>query len=119
MTVFVKSIENSRIHRDTSRRSLQPDTTDVARGARAAARAKTADYARPRERAAGPLAAVHLAARRCASRATFLTRPSTDKFQAGRHHPYMGEFERVNRLLFDRRMPFLHLVVSHRAPRSR
>lgn len=52
MTVFVKSIENSRIYRDTSRRSLQPDTTDVARGPRAAARAKTADYARPRERAA-------------------------------------------------------------------
>ena len=70
MTVFVKSIENSRIYRDTSRRSLQPDTTDVARGPRAAARAKTADYARPRERAAGPLAAVHLAARRCASRRT-------------------------------------------------
>ena len=51
--------------------------------------------------------------------ATFLTRPSNDKFQAGRHHPYMGEFERVNRFLFDCRMPFLLLVVSHRAPRSR
>ena len=50
--------------------------------------------------------------------ATFLTRPSNDKFQAGRHHPYMGEFERVNRFLFDRRMPFLHLVVSHRVPRA-
>ena len=51
--------------------------------------------------------------------ATFLTRLSNDKFQAGRHHPYMGEFERVHRFLFDRRMPFLLLVVSHRAPRSR
>ena len=54
-----------------------------------------------------------------AKTATFLTRPSNDKFQAGRHHPYMGEFERVHRFLFDRRMPFLLLVVSHRAPRSR
>ena len=51
--------------------------------------------------------------------ATFLTRPSNDKFLAGRHHPKMGVFERVNRFLFDRRMPFLLLVVSHRAPRSR
>ena len=47
--------------------------------------------------------------------ATFLTRPSNDKFQAGRHHPYMGEFERVNRFLFDRRNAFL----APRAPRSR
>ena len=45
--------------------------------------------------------------------------PSNDKIQAGRHHPKMGVCERVNRFLFDRRMPFLLLVVSHRAPRSR
>ena len=44
------------------------------------------------------------------SPSTFLTRPSNDKFQAGRHHPYMGVFERVNRFLLDRRMPILSRV---------
>ena len=69
----------------------------------------------------GAQASTRTTDKRAAARlpATFLTRPSNDKFQAGRHHPYMGEFERVNRFLFDRRMPFLLLVVSHRAPRSR
>ena len=82
---------------------------------RAQARQELSTGARHR---AGSTGKASTAPRQRAS-ATFLTRPSNDKFQAGRHHPYMGEFERVNRFLFDRRMPFLHLVVSNRAPRSR
>ena len=50
--------------------------------------------------------------------ATFLSRPSNDKFQAGRHHPYMGVFERVNRFLFDRECLSCSSRVSHRAPRT-
>ena len=33
-------------------------------------------------------------------RATFPTHPSNEKIQAGRHHPKMGVFERVNRFFF-------------------
>ena len=44
--------------------------------------------------------------------ATFLSRPSNDKFQAGRHHPDMGVFERVNRFLFDRRAPNAYFIES-------
>ena len=46
------------------------------------------------------------------------TLASNDKFQAGRHHPKMGVFERVNRFLFDRRWRCSSRR-EHRAPRSR
>ena len=50
--------------------------------------------------------------------ATFPSHPSNDKIQAGRHHPKMGVFERVNRFLFDRRWRCSSRR-EHRAPRSR